>query len=184
MKITGDDESPADAKLGIGPGTGAAVDPTKTMEEAVDDGNLFGGDTDTTSDSSDSVHVGILDVSPPDAVAVATMTTVDHPDADKGGGGGGPQPPALVQELTKSSVSAEDGKEGKEDGNGNKEGSASAQAPTAQAGTAVLAAVPRKGLPVNEEAEAEARQKAKHTGYIVRQHVCRAELCSDVWCTE
>ena len=145
------------------------------MEEAVDDGNLFGGDTDTTSDSSDSVHVGIQDV--------------DHPDADKGGGGGGPQPPALVQELTKSSsVSAKEGKEGKEDGNGNKEGSvlgaAAAQAPTAQAGTAVLAAVPRKGLPVNEEAEAEARQKAKHTGYIVRQHVCRAELCSDVWCTE
>ena len=45
--------------------------------------------------------------------------------------------------------------------------------------------MPRKELPVEEEEEAEARKKAKHTGYRqVRQHVKRAELCSDVWCKE
>ena len=33
----------------------------------------------------------------------------------------------------------------------------------------MVAAVPRKELPMDEEAEA--RQKAKHTGNLVRQHV-------------
>ena len=92
---------------------------------------------------------------------------------------GGLPPPVLVQELTKSSsVSAEEAKEGKEDGNGNKEesvlGAASAQARTAQAGTAaVFAAVPQKKLPVDEEAEA--RQKAKHTGHIYVRYTCIKE---------
>ena len=78
----------------------------------------------------------------------------------------------------KDGKDGKDGKEGKEDGNGNKEGSvlgaASAQARTAQAGTAaVLAAVPQKKLPVDEEAEA--RQKAKHTGHIYVRYTCIKE---------
>ena len=79
----------------------------------------------------------------------------------------------------KDGKDGKDGKEGKEDGNGNKEGSvlgaASAQARTAQAGTAaVFAAVPQKKLPVDEEAEA--RQKAKHTGSWVRRMHQRAVI--------
>ena len=81
--------------------------------------------------------------------------------AEKEEDGGGP----LVQEpLKSSSVSAEEGKEGKEDRNDDKEGSV------------LGAAVPRKELPVDEEAEAEARQKAKHTGSWVRRMHQRAGI--------
>ena len=106
-----------------------------------------------------------------DSAAAAVAT----PDAKKKEEDGGGVPPPPAHELTKRSsvISAEEGKEGKEDGSGNKEESvlsaASAQAPTitqASTDTAVLAAVPRKELPVDEEAEA-----AKHTGSWVRQHV-------------
>ena len=69
--------------------------------------------------------------------AAAAVATPDAKKKEEEGGGGVPPPPA--HELTKRSsvISAEEGKEGKEDGSGNKEesvlGAASAQAPTAQA---------------------------------------------------
>ena len=130
-------------------------------------------------DSRSNLHYGMADSA---AAAVAT------PDAKKKEEDGGGVPPPPAHELTKKSsvISAEEGKEGKEDGSGNKEesvlGAALAQAPTTEAGTAAMpAAVPRKELPVDEEAEEEAaRQKAKHTGYWVRSKQ-RAELSSDVW---
>ena len=154
------------------------------MVEPAEDGNLFGSDSDSSdgsdsSDSCDSVECSLPVAAAASAAAAAAaaaasaaaVATVDTPDAKKEEDGGGvPPPPA--HELTKRSsvISAEEGKEGKEDGSGNKEepvlGAASAQAARtthqASTDTAVLAAVPRKELPVDEEA------KARHTGKYVR----------------
>ena len=121
------------------------------MAEPAEDGNLFGGDSDSSDgsdsrDSSDSVECSLpvaavaaaASAAAAAAASSAAVATVDTPDAKKEEDGGGvPPPPA--HELTKRSsvISAEEGKEGKEDGSGNKEesvlGAASAQAPTAQA---------------------------------------------------